>query len=188
MPPDTISFSLSPLLLAMWHSSLLVPPFWRDNSIATTLPLKSCSLTDIGTCKEKQPVTGSSSISINLPWWNLYRSRTSTQLFFTPSQRTMQLVEMEDNGLSASLLNSGEYRALVLGELTPNILEVWYLLWSFFLEYHCHLIYQILSMTTKNKFAYVTFLVTLGLNKNMKVIMLEGLICETVCSPLYSWP
>ena len=36
-------------------------------SIATTLPLKSCSLTDIGTCKEKQPVTGSSSISINLP-------------------------------------------------------------------------------------------------------------------------
>lgn len=81
MPPDTISFSLSPLLLAMWHSSLLVPPFWRDNSIATTLPQKSCSLTDIGTCKEKQPVTGSSSISINLPWWNLYRSRTSTQLF-----------------------------------------------------------------------------------------------------------
>lgn len=73
--------SLSPLLLAMWHSSLLVPPFWRDNNIATTLPLKSCSLTDFGTCKEKQPVTGSSNISINLPWWNLYRSRTSTQLF-----------------------------------------------------------------------------------------------------------
>ncbi|OWK00155.1 hypothetical protein Celaphus_00015777, partial [Cervus elaphus hippelaphus] len=33
---------------------------------------------------------------------------------------TMQLVEMEDNGLSASLLNSGEYRALVLGELIPK--------------------------------------------------------------------
>lgn len=84
MPPDTISLSLFPLLLAMWHSSLLVPPFWRDDSIATTLPLKSCSLTDIGTCKEKQPVTGSSSISSNLPWWNLYRSRTSAQLFFHP--------------------------------------------------------------------------------------------------------
>lgn len=80
MPPDTISFSLSPLLLVMWHSSLLVPPFWRENSIATTLPLKSCSLTNLGICKEKQPVTDSS-ISINLPWWNLYRPRTSTQLF-----------------------------------------------------------------------------------------------------------
>lgn len=34
-------------------------------------------------------------------------------------------------------------------------------------------------MTTKNKFACVTFLVTLGWNKNMKImnnIMLEGLI------------
>lgn len=65
MPPDTISFSLSPLLLAMWHSSLLVP---RSEEIAVwqQLPLTSCSLTDIGTCKEKQAETGSSSFSTNL--------------------------------------------------------------------------------------------------------------------------
>lgn len=45
-------------------------------------------------------------------------------------------------------------------------------------------------MTTKNKFAYVTFLVTLGWNKNliMNNIMLEDLISKSVCTLLYSHP